>query len=160
MFRDFGRKLQRDIKRTVDARLKQHEDLSEGRIKPKPIDVQVRAFVTRLLILTPNATLTANIMLNPIHSPYLTSSPNSLLAHYQLITRLKTIDNKCYELWTLEFLYTIDSLAHCYCQVITHSMQRYAVWFGGSMLASTPEFYQVRFRSRCHAHGMVFNTFW
>lgn len=69
MFRDFGRKLQRDIKRTVDSRLKQHEDLSEGRIKPKPIDVQV----------------------------------------------------------------------------ITHSMQRYAVWFGGSMLASTPEFYQV-----CH----------
>merc|ERR1712168_439029 len=69
MFRDFGRKLQRDIRRTVDSRLKQHEDLSEGRIKPKPIDVQV----------------------------------------------------------------------------ITHSMQRYAVWFGGSMLASTPEFYQV-----CH----------
>jgi len=69
MFRDFGRKLQRDIKRTVDSRLKIHEDLSEGRIKPKPIDVQV----------------------------------------------------------------------------ITHQMQRYAVWFGGSMLASTPEFYQV-----CH----------
>lgn len=41
MFRDFGRKLQRDIKRTVDSRLKIHEDLSEGRIKPKPIDVQV-----------------------------------------------------------------------------------------------------------------------
>jgi len=30
-------------------------------------------------------------------------------------------------------------------QVISHQMQRYAVWFGGSMLASTPEFYQV-----CH----------
>ncbi|CAI8009375.1 Actin-related protein 3-B [Geodia barretti] len=30
-------------------------------------------------------------------------------------------------------------------QVITHHMQRYAVWFGGSMLASTPEFYEV-----CH----------
>jgi len=29
--------------------------------------------------------------------------------------------------------------------VIQHQMQRYAVWFGGSMLASTPEFYQV-----CH----------
>uniref|UniRef100_A0A1I7SAD8 Actin-related protein 3 n=1 Tax=Bursaphelenchus xylophilus TaxID=6326 RepID=A0A1I7SAD8_BURXY len=27
--------------------------------------------------------------------------------------------------------------------VISHKMQRYAVWFGGSMLASTPEFYQV-----------------
>jgi actin-related protein 3 len=27
--------------------------------------------------------------------------------------------------------------------VISHPMQRYAVWFGGSMLASTPEFYRV-----------------
>jgi actin-related protein 3 len=69
MFRDFGRRLQRDLKRVVDHRLKASEDLSGGRIKPKPIE----------------------------------------------------------------------------CQVITHSMQRYAVWFGGSMLASTPEFYQV-----CH----------
>lgn len=69
MFRDFGRRLQRDIKRSVDARLKLSEELSKGRIKPKPIDAQV----------------------------------------------------------------------------ITHHMQRYAVWFGGSMLASTPEFYTV-----CH----------
>jgi len=29
--------------------------------------------------------------------------------------------------------------------IVSHNMQRYAVWFGGSMLASTPEFYQV-----CH----------
>lgn len=29
--------------------------------------------------------------------------------------------------------------------VLSHPMQRYAVWFGGSMLASTPEFYRV-----CH----------
>jgi len=69
MFRDFGRRVQRDLKRVVDYRLKASEDISGGRIKPKPIE----------------------------------------------------------------------------CQVITHSMQRYAVWFGGSMLASTPEFYQV-----CH----------
>nr|XP_019955182.1 PREDICTED: actin-related protein 3-like [Paralichthys olivaceus] len=69
MFRDFGRRLQRDLKRSVDARLKMSEELSGGKLKPKPIDVQV----------------------------------------------------------------------------ITHHMQRYAVWFGGSMLASTPEFYQV-----CH----------
>jgi len=69
MFRDFGRRLQRDVKRVVDARLKLSEELSGGRIKPKPME----------------------------------------------------------------------------CQVISHSMQRYAVWFGGSMLASTPEFYQV-----CH----------
>ncbi|GCB62605.1 hypothetical protein scyTo_0009554 [Scyliorhinus torazame] len=69
MFRDFGRRLQRDLKRVVDARLKISEQLSAGRIKPKPIEVQA----------------------------------------------------------------------------VTHHMQRYAVWFGGSMLASTPEFYQV-----CH----------
>ncbi|CAE1327867.1 ACTR3 [Acanthosepion pharaonis] len=61
MFRDFGRRLQRDVKRIVDARLKASEELSGGRLKPKPIE----------------------------------------------------------------------------CQVITHHMQRYAVWFGGSMLAST-----------------------
>jgi len=30
-------------------------------------------------------------------------------------------------------------------KVISHSMQRYAVWFGGSMLASTPDFYKA-----CH----------
>ncbi|XP_023949899.1 actin-related protein 3-like [Bicyclus anynana] len=41
MFRDFGRRLQRDIKKTVDARLKLSTMLSEGRITPKPIDVQV-----------------------------------------------------------------------------------------------------------------------
>lgn len=69
MFRDFGRRLKRDVSRRVDARLKLSEELSGGRIKPKKMDVQV----------------------------------------------------------------------------ISHHMQRYAVWFGGSMLASTPEFYQV-----CH----------
>ncbi|PWA15711.1 hypothetical protein CCH79_00019598, partial [Gambusia affinis] len=70
MFRDFGRRLQRDLKRTTDARLRLSEELSGGRIKPKPMEVQV----------------------------------------------------------------------------VTHHMQRYAVWFGGSMLASTPEFFQV-----CHS---------
>ena len=33
MFRDFGRRLQRDVKRIVDARLKISEELSGGRIK-------------------------------------------------------------------------------------------------------------------------------
>jgi actin-related protein 3 len=28
-------------------------------------------------------------------------------------------------------------------KVVSHEMQRYAVWFGGSMLASTPEFFRV-----------------
>ncbi|EDQ89073.1 uncharacterized protein MONBRDRAFT_37166 [Monosiga brevicollis MX1] len=69
MFKDFGRRLQRDVKKVVDLRLHKSEELSQGRLKPQPIDVKV----------------------------------------------------------------------------ITHNMQRYAVWFGGSMLASTPEFYSV-----CH----------
>jgi len=30
--------------------------------------------------------------------------------------------------------------------VLSHPMQRYAVWFGGSMLGTTPEFYNV-----CHS---------
>jgi actin-related protein 3 len=69
MFKDFGRRMQRDIKRAVDYRIKRSEELSGGRIKAKPLEVKV----------------------------------------------------------------------------ISHHMQRYAVWFGGSMLASTPEFYNV-----CH----------
>lgn len=28
--------------------------------------------------------------------------------------------------------------------VVTHPMQRFGVWFGGSVLASTPDFYTVR----------------
>ena len=62
MFRDFGRRLQRDVKKQRDARLKASEKLSEGRIEPTPMDVKV----------------------------------------------------------------------------VSHHMQRYAVWFDGSTLASTP----------------------
>eukprot|EP00045_Choanoeca_perplexa_P003568 m.31971 g.31971 ORF g.31971 m.31971 type:complete len:413 (-) comp12114_c0_seq1:1249-2487(-) len=69
MFKDFGKRLQRDVKRVVDQRLKVSAELSGGKLKPQAIETKV----------------------------------------------------------------------------VTHSMQRYAVWFGGSMLASTPEFYQV-----CH----------
>jgi len=69
MFKDFDKRLQRDIKRAVDYRIQRSEELSGGRIKSQPVDVKV----------------------------------------------------------------------------ISHHMQRYAVWFGGSMLASTPEFYKV-----CH----------
>jgi len=69
MFKDFGKRLARDIKRSVDYRIKRSEELSGGKIKAVPLDVNV----------------------------------------------------------------------------ISHHMQRYAVWFGGSMLASTADFYNV-----CH----------
>lgn len=73
MFKDFGRRLQRDVKKQADHRLKASEKLSGGKLKPTPMEVKV----------------------------------------------------------------------------VTHHMQRYAVWFGGSMLASTPEFYQVTSSCRC-----------
>merc|ERR1711892_945532 len=39
-------------------------------------------------------------------------------------------------------------------QVISHQMQRYAVWFGGSLLATTPEFYSVcHFKADYDEHG-------
>ncbi|XP_030405930.1 actin-related protein 3B isoform X3 [Gopherus evgoodei] len=41
MFRDFGCRLQRDLKRVVNARLKLSEELSGGPIKPKLVEVQV-----------------------------------------------------------------------------------------------------------------------
>eukprot|EP00908_Phaeocystis_cordata_P011102 Transcript_21942.p1 GENE.Transcript_21942~~Transcript_21942.p1 ORF type:complete len:225 (-),score=46.92 Transcript_21942:279-953(-) len=72
MFKDFGRRLQRDIKRAVDTRIQRSEQLSGGKIKAMPVEVNV----------------------------------------------------------------------------ISHHMQRFAVWFGGSMLASTPEFNNV-----CHTRA-------
>ncbi|KAE9552431.1 hypothetical protein FO519_004372 [Halicephalobus sp. NKZ332] len=67
MFKDFGRRLQRDVKKLTDFRLATIQQQVKGAQAPTPIDVNV-------------------------HS---------------------------------------------------HKMQRYAVWFGGSMLASTPEFFEV-----------------
>jgi len=67
MFNSFSKRLQRDVKRLSDQRLYLSEQLSGGRVKPTPINVQV----------------------------------------------------------------------------VSHKMQRYAVWFGGSLLASSPEFYQA-----------------
>lgn len=69
MFKDFSKRLARDVKRSVDYRIKRSEELSGGKIKAVPLEVNV----------------------------------------------------------------------------ISHHMQRYAVWFGGSMLASSDEFYKV-----CH----------
>ncbi|KAF7725163.1 Arp2/3 complex subunit, actin nucleation center [Apophysomyces ossiformis] len=69
MFKDFDKRLQRDIKRTVDARIRASEELSAGDMKATPMEVNV----------------------------------------------------------------------------ISHKKQRHAVWFGGSILASTAEFYNY-----CH----------
>jgi len=69
MFKDFDKRLQRGIKKTVDSRVKLSEELSGGSLKATPIDVNV----------------------------------------------------------------------------ISHKKQRHAVWFGGSLLSSLPDF-----NSHCH----------
>ncbi|KAF3703937.1 Actin-related protein 3B ARP3-beta Actin-like protein 3B Actin-related protein ARP4 [Channa argus] len=99
MFRDFGRRLQRDLKRVVDARLRLSEELSGGRIK-------VRQYINRTIQ-------------SPVGAALCGHSTDVCL---------------CLQPKPMEV------------QVVTHHMQRYAVWFGGSMLASTPEFFQV-----CHS---------
>ena len=70
MFKDFGKRLGRDIKRITDFRTAKSESLSGNNLKATPMEVNV----------------------------------------------------------------------------ISHKRQRYAVWFGGSLLASTPEFIQC-----CHS---------
>lgn len=65
LFKDFGRRLERDLQKTVSNRIKLSEDISGGSLKAKPIEVNV----------------------------------------------------------------------------ISHKRQRYAVWFGGSMVASLPNFH-------------------
>ena len=54
MFRDFGRRLQRDIKRAVDARLKLSEQLSAGRIKvrKKRENNKFKILIARNIIIT------------------------------------------------------------------------------------------------------------
>lgn len=72
MFKNLGRRIQRDIQSIVNTRLEMTEKLTGGRMKPTPIEVNV----------------------------------------------------------------------------VSHRMQRYAVWLGGSILASTPEFYTA-----CHTRA-------
>lgn len=69
MFKDFNRRLQRDIKKIVDARLLSSHARLGGEVRAQPVEVNV----------------------------------------------------------------------------VSHPIQRYAVWFGGSVLASTPEFFAA-----CH----------
>ncbi|KAG6759065.1 hypothetical protein POTOM_035532 [Populus tomentosa] len=75
MFKDFGRRLQRDLKKIVDTRVLASEARLGGGVKSQPVEVNV----------------------------------------------------------------------------VSHPIQRFAVWFGGSVLASTPEFFAVRIiRLACH----------
>lgn len=109
MFRDFGRRLQRDLKRTVDARLKMSEELSGGKLKVRLIIVY--RLWTCPMIFNQEYSWTGKALEN-VGEKHL--SNRSIFS-----SQPKPID----------------------VQVITHHMQRYAVWFGGSMLASTVSFF-------------------
>ncbi|KAK6139180.1 hypothetical protein DH2020_027077 [Rehmannia glutinosa] len=76
MFKDFHRRLQRDLKKIVDARVLASDARLGGEIKAQPVEVNV----------------------------------------------------------------------------VSHPIQRYAVWFGGSVLASTPEFFTVRLPEAIYLH--------
>ena len=75
MFKGFGKRVKRDVKRVVDKRISESEAKSGNRLKAKSVDVEV----------------------------------------------------------------------------FTHDMQRYAVWFGGSVVASMPDFYKS-----CHTREEYF----
>ena len=96
MFKDFGRRLERDLKRMVETRLKETEEASGGRLK-----------VTLLKL--PRIRCTIEQFSNTV---------------YLLLNNQYLID-KLFQPTPIDV------------QVISHEMQRYAVWFGGSMLAST-----------------------
>jgi actin-related protein len=82
MFKDFQRRLQRDIKKLVDARSLASETRSGGDLKSQAVEVNV----------------------------------------------------------------------------VGHPMQRFAVWFGGSLLASTPDFYNVLPPPSCHPFSVAGTT--
>ena len=73
MFRDFGRRLQRDVKRVVDSRLKLSEQLSGGRIKV----IRLHEYINNYF----------NANFNKTHYLFFTfSSPNLLTFKSSLIT--------------------------------------------------------------------------
>lgn len=57
----------------------------------------------------------------------------------------RRVDTRLEANWARHNLGAVDKGKRMEVNVVSHHMQRYAVWFGGSMLSSTPEFYRV-----CH----------
>lgn len=96
MFKDFPRRLQRDLNKIVDARGLASDDKLGG-------DLKVSCYVASLFILKHNWVILLIVFLIDV-----------LLQSQRLEVN-----------------------------VVSHPIQKYAVWFGGSVLASTPEFYTV-----------------
>jgi len=60
----------------------------------------------------------------------------------------KIVDGRLEKNWKKNPKYTGTQTSKMDVNVVSHAMQRYAVWFGGSMLSSTQEFYRV-----CHTRA-------
>lgn len=68
MFKDFGKRLQRDIKRAVDYRIKRSEELSQGRIKSKAVDVKVISHHMQRFAVWFGGSMLASTVLAPLGS--------------------------------------------------------------------------------------------
>lgn len=101
MFKDFHRRLQRDVKKIVDARVLASDSRLDGEVK-----VSILGFIP-LCSLECNITLVINDI--------------KRLTGFVLPPQSQPVE----------------------VNVVSHPIQRYAVWFGGSVLASTPEFFAV-----------------
>lgn len=100
MFKDFNRRLQRDLKKIVDARLLSSDACLGGEVK-----VSICALCFH-------------------HAPVQINC-------FSFILEGLTLSTFSYQAQPVEV------------NVVSQPIQRYAVWFGGSVLASTPEFFAV-----------------
>ena len=124
MFKDFGRRLQRDIKRAVDTRIQTSEQLSGGAPPAAAADSSTPPAAPCRLP-HPATPCPAFVRMHS-HPPFCPTRPTP--PHAASAGKLKSMPVEV--------------------NVISHHMQRFAVWFGGSMLASTPEFNNV-----CHTRA-------
>jgi actin-related protein 3 len=108
MFKDFGRRLQRDLKKIVDARVLTSEARLGGKIKVSILEFthNKRCFQTYNITSIFIHVVTGTEFLNMFVVLGFQSQPVEV-------------------------------------NVVSHPIQRFAVWFGGSVLASTPEFFAV-----------------
>lgn len=111
MFKDFHRRLQRDLKKIVDARVLASEARLGGEIKVRVFNI---FFISSIFVIYK--------MCAAIHD-------------------MKRLSN-FFPLWCSLSLLDLQSQP-VEVNVVSHPIQRFAVWFGGSVLASTPEFFAV-----------------
>ena len=78
MFKDFGRRLQRDIKRCVDERSRKSEALSGGTIKPQPTEVHFALFVLVFEATVRRHEPSATTSESPLHALATLASASSL----------------------------------------------------------------------------------